>query len=300
MVLCVDAGNTNIVLGGYEGQTLAFLSRIATQPALEADQYALQLEGVLALHGAARPQGAILSSVVPPVTGALRGALHLLCGAQPLVLSRALCPRLPILIDNPDELGADLLAGAIAAKALYPLPAIVIDMGTATKITAVDEQGTVQGVSIMPGVFISLDALVNGTSLHAERRGIWCGKYAGRHGRALRSRARPRKNAGGYRRCGGHCCAALPAQRSICAHTHSGRPLCRVLPHTRGPVKNGRKKHGRAFSLLRLPLHAHKTEKPLCAARRGAFPAFCTGDAFILRPCRRSSLHSLRRRRRPR
>lgn len=69
MVLCVDAGNTNIVLGGYEGQTLAFLSRIATQPALEADQYALQLEGVLALHGAARPQGAILSSVVPPVTG---------------------------------------------------------------------------------------------------------------------------------------------------------------------------------------------------------------------------------------
>lgn len=68
-------------------------------------------------------------------------------------------------IDTPSELGADLLAGAIAAKALYPLPAIVIDMGTATKITAVDEQGTVQGVSIMPGVFISLDALVNGTSL---------------------------------------------------------------------------------------------------------------------------------------
>ena len=165
MVLCVDAGNTNIVLGGYEGQTLVFLSRIATQPALEADQYALQLEGVLALHGAAKPQGAILSSVVPPVTGALRGALQLLCGAQPLVLSRALCPRLPILIDNPDELGADLLAGAIAARARCRMPAVVIDMGTATKITAVDEQGTVQGVSIMPGVFISLDALVNGTSL---------------------------------------------------------------------------------------------------------------------------------------
>ena len=88
MVLCVDAGNTNIVLGGYEGQTLVFLSRIATQPALEADQYALQLEGVLALHGAAKPQGAILSSVVPPVTGALRGALQLFmrraaAGAEP-------------------------------------------------------------------------------------------------------------------------------------------------------------------------------------------------------------------------
>ena len=65
MVLCVDAGNTNIVLGGYQGGRLVFLSRIATQPALQADQYALQIEGVLALHGAAKPQGAILSSVVP-------------------------------------------------------------------------------------------------------------------------------------------------------------------------------------------------------------------------------------------
>ena len=164
MVLCVDAGNTNIVLGGYEGQTLAFLSRIATQPALEADQYALQLEGVLALHGAARPQGAILSSVVPPVTGALRGALHLLCGAQPLVLSRALCPRLPILIDNPDELGADLLAGAIAARARCRMPAVVIDMGTATKLTALDAAGAVQGVSILPGMMVSLNALISGAS----------------------------------------------------------------------------------------------------------------------------------------
>ena len=77
MVLCVDAGNTNIVLGGYQGGRLVFLSRIATQPALQADQYALQIEGVLALHGAAKPQGAILSSVVPPVTGALCGALQL-------------------------------------------------------------------------------------------------------------------------------------------------------------------------------------------------------------------------------
>ena len=164
MVLCVDAGNTNIVLGGYEGQTLAFLSRIATQPALEADQYELHLEGVLALHAAARPQGAILSSVVPPVTGALRGALHLLCGAQPLVLSRALCPRLPILIDNPDELGADLLAGAIAARARCRMPAVVIDMGTATKLTALDAAGAVQGVSILPGMMVSLNALISGAS----------------------------------------------------------------------------------------------------------------------------------------
>ena len=108
MVLTIDIGNTNIVLGGYENGALGFCTRISTDKSLEADQYALELSGILNLYK---------------------------------------------------------VAGAIAAKALYPLPAIVIDMGTATKITAVDEQGTVQGVSIMPGVFISLDALVNGTSL---------------------------------------------------------------------------------------------------------------------------------------
>ena len=242
MVLTIDIGNTNIVLGGYENGALGFCTRISTDKSLEADQYALELSGILNLYKVAGEniEGAIISSVVPQITDTVARALRMFAGVEPLKLTQELPTGVGVNIDTPSELGADLLAGAIAAKALYPLPAIVIDMGTATKITAVDEQGTVQGVSIMP------------------------------------------------------------AQRAICAHTHSGRPLCRVLPHTRGPVKNGRKKHGRAFSLLRLPLHAHKTEKPLCAARRGAFPAFCTGDAFILRPCRRSSLHSLRRRRRPR
>ena len=164
MVLCVDAGNTNIVLGGYLGGRLVFLSRIATQPALQADQYALQIEGVLALHGAAKPQGAILSSVVPPVTGALCGALQLLCGTPPLVLSRALCPEVPICIYQPDELGADLLAGAVAARARCRMPAVVIDMGTATKLTALDAAGAVQGVSILPGMMVSLNALISGAS----------------------------------------------------------------------------------------------------------------------------------------
>ena len=322
MVLTIDIGNTNIVLGGYENGALGFCTRISTDKSLEADQYALELSGILNLYKVAGEsiEGAIISSVVPQITDTVARALRMFAGVEPLKLTHELPTGVGVNIDTPSELGADLLAGAIAAKALYPLPAIVIDMGTATKITAVDEQGTVQGVSIMPGVFISLDALVNGTSLlkgiatnapvraigkntvESMQSGVVFGAASMLDGMVERFEAElgPAKNAGGYRRCGGHCCAALPAQRAICAHTHSGRPLCRVLPHTRGPVKNGRKKHGRAFSLLRLPLHAHKTEKPLCAARRGAFPAFCTGDAFILRPCRRSSLHSLRRRRRPR
>ena len=153
MVLTIDIGNTNIVLGGYENGALGFCTRISTDKSLEADQYALELSGILNLYKVAGEniEGAIISSVVPQITDTVARALRMFAGVEPLKLTQ--------------ELGADLLAGAIAAKALYPLPAIVIDMGTATKITAVDEQGTVQGVSIMPGVFISLDALVNGTSL---------------------------------------------------------------------------------------------------------------------------------------
>ena len=161
MVLCVDAGNTNIVLGGYLGAGWCFSPHCHPARA-QADQYALQIEGVLALHGAAKPQGAILSSVVPPVTGALCGALQLLCGTPPLVLSRALCPEVPICIYQPGELGADLLAGAVAARARCRMPAVVIDMGTATKLTALDAAGAVQGVSILPGMMVSLNALISG------------------------------------------------------------------------------------------------------------------------------------------
>ncbi len=167
MVLTIDIGNTNIVLGGYENGALGFCTRISTDKSLEADQYALELSGILNLYKVAGEniEGAIISSVVPQITDTVARALRMFAGVEPLKLTQELPTGVGVNIDTPSELGADLLAGAIAAKALYPLPAIVIDMGTATKITAVDEQGTVQGVSIMPGVFISLDALVNGTSL---------------------------------------------------------------------------------------------------------------------------------------
>lgn len=171
MVLTIDIGNTNIVLGGYEHGALAFCTRISTNKNLEADQYALELSGLLDLYKVPREriEGAIISSVVPQITDTAARALRMLVGIEPLMLSQALPTGVGVNIDIPSELGADLLAGAVAAKALYPLPAIVIDMGTATKLTAVDADGTVQGVSIMPGVFISLDALVSGAS---QLRGI--------------------------------------------------------------------------------------------------------------------------------
>lgn len=166
MILAVDIGNTNIVLGGYQNEALVFSTRLATDKTLEADQYALQLEGILRLYHL-RPDDvvdAVLSSVVPPMTDTLCRALGTLCGVKPLVLHQSLRTGVTVDIENPAELGDDLLAGAIAARAAWPLPAVVLDLGTATKMTAVDETGAVRGVSIMPGVLLSLNALVSGAS----------------------------------------------------------------------------------------------------------------------------------------
>lgn len=166
MILAVDIGNTNIVMGGYEQGKLVFSTRLATEKQLEADQYALQLEGILRLYrkSPADVEDAVMSSVVPPITDTLRRALGTLCGVSPLALSQKLRTGVTVDIENPAELGDDLLAGAIAARAAWPLPAVVLDLGTATKLTAVDASGAVRGVSILPGVLLSLNALVSGAS----------------------------------------------------------------------------------------------------------------------------------------
>ncbi len=166
MYLALDIGNTNIVLGAFENDELRFSTRIATDKKLEADQYALQLKGILNLHGAqqCKIKGAIVSSVVPQITQALVNALITLLGIEPLLFNNSNCDKIKVKIDNPNELGADLIAGALGAKCKYSLPAIIVDLGTATKITAVSEKGEILGCSIMPGVFISLNALTGAAS----------------------------------------------------------------------------------------------------------------------------------------
>ncbi len=166
MILVIDVGNTNIVIGGYENDALVFNTRITTNKMLEPDQYALQLKGILNLHNIdiACIKGAIMSSVVPQITDVLLSAINTICAIKPVLLTHKLNTGISINIDNPFELGLDLVAGVLGAKAKYSLPAIVIDMGTATKITAVDENGVIQGCSIMPGVFISINALTKNAS----------------------------------------------------------------------------------------------------------------------------------------
>lgn len=167
MILAIDVGNSNTVLGGYQNGDIRFLARTSTSRQMEADQYAIELRGILELYKVEMESiaGVVISSVVPSVTPLLVQALTHFTKAAPLVLSLADAEDMHIDIENPGELGMDIVASALAVRHSYPLPAAIIDMGTATKISALDANGTLRGVSIAPGVFVSLEALVGGTSL---------------------------------------------------------------------------------------------------------------------------------------
>lgn len=167
MILTVDIGNTNITLGAYLENELKFVSRLATDPNLTADQYAIQLKGVLALRGIPEEEieNAILATVVPAAGEAFSKAIELLFGKKPLVLGPGIKTGLNIKIDNPAQLGADLVAGAVGAADKYPYPTIIIDLGTATTLTVIDKNGALLGGSIAAGIRSTLDALATKTSL---------------------------------------------------------------------------------------------------------------------------------------
>ena len=163
MILTVDVGNTNITLGAYEGDVLQFISRLATDSSRTDDQYAIELTAVLRLHAVA-PEGvesAVIGSVVPELTGTLYSAVHKLTGVPPLVVGSETETGLRVLLENPSQLGADLAAGAIGLIGKYELPAMAVDLGSATKMYVVDAEGGYHGGMIAPGVRISLDALAS-------------------------------------------------------------------------------------------------------------------------------------------
>jgi len=172
MLLTIDAGNTNIVFTvfGEEGGTSSasvLESRIDTNTARMADQYAIILGDILRLHGADINAftGAIVSSVVPTVTRNICAAITFLTNFKPMVVEPGLKTGLNIKIDNPGELGADLVCGAVAAKALYPLPCIVIDLGTVSKVMALDKDGALIGGVLCAGVGVSFEMMATKTAL---------------------------------------------------------------------------------------------------------------------------------------
>lgn len=166
MILVSDIGNTNTVFGVFDGDSLVLESRIDTDRNRMADQYSVIMKQVFDLYKVDRSEidGAVISSVVPPVGDQLKISVQKLFGVTPLMVGAGVKTGLNIRIDDPSTLGADLACGAAAAKELYPLPCIVIDLGTATKVFAVDKTGAMIGGIIAPGVRISLEALARGAA----------------------------------------------------------------------------------------------------------------------------------------
>ncbi len=166
MVLAIDIGNTNIVIGGFSEDELKFVARIATSVTNTEDEYAAKILGVLSMHGVDIPEikGAIISSVVPPLNGVMKKAVKYAYGADAIMVGPGIKTGINIRCDNPSSVGADLICACVAAHHIYGSPSLVIDMGTATKMMLMDQTGCFCGVSIIPGVNIGLKALSSGTA----------------------------------------------------------------------------------------------------------------------------------------
>ena len=167
MILAVDIGNSNIVVGGMEGRNIVFEARVRTDATKTSDEYCIDLKNILDIYGMDRGsvEGAIIASVVPQVLNSIKTAVKKLTGKNSLVVGPGLKTGLNIKIENPSQTGADLVVGAVAALREHKPPMIVIDMGTATTMMVLDETGAFIGGSISPGVRISQEALTNGTAL---------------------------------------------------------------------------------------------------------------------------------------
>lgn len=166
MVLAVDIGNSNIVIGCCRDNKITFVERLSTKPDSTTLEYAISFKNVLELYGITKEDidGAIISSVVPSVTSTVLGAVKKITGIDALVIGPGLKTGLNIMIDNPAQLGSDLVVDAAAGIAEYPLPLIIFDMGTATTVSVIDENKNYLGGMIIPGVNISLNALTARTS----------------------------------------------------------------------------------------------------------------------------------------
>lgn len=166
MVFTVDIGNSNIVVGTVNRQGVLFVERMSTDHKKTELEYAILLKSAMEIHGITTNEikGCIISSVVPPVTSVINRALEKLTGEKALVVGPGIRTGLNIKIDNPAQLGSDLVVDAVAGIAEYPLPLIIIDMGTATTMSAIDAAGNYLGGVIIPGVRVALDSMVSRTA----------------------------------------------------------------------------------------------------------------------------------------
>jgi len=167
MILAVDAGNTNIVLGCIEDGTVSDVMRLETNRKKTEYEYAATIRQILRIFGRNRADftGAIISSVVPQLTETLKSAVALITGHDALIVGAGVKTGLNIRIDDPSQLGADLVAAAVSGLSMHKPPLIIFDMGTAVTISVIDTDSRLLGGAIMPGPTVAMEALTSSVSL---------------------------------------------------------------------------------------------------------------------------------------
>lgn len=182
MLLAIDIGNTNIVIGGIEEDKILFEARIATDHSKTSDQYGVEIKNILSLFEVtpSRVEDCIISSVVPPVFNSVQTGVMKVIGKPPMVVGPGIKTGLNILMDTPSQVGSDRIVIAVAALAEYKPPLTLLDLGTATTIEVVGDGNTYLGGCIIPGVHISLEALTSRTAqlpgIRLDRPGKVIGK----------------------------------------------------------------------------------------------------------------------------
>ncbi len=166
MILVIDIGNTNIVAGCVEGREILFRERLSTAHRATKLEYSVLIKTAFEMHNIdyKKIDGAIISSVVPTITKVVKEAIENLCPIDVMIVGPGVKTGISIVIDNPAQLGSDLVVDAVASVEEYSVPQIVIDMGTATTISAIDSKKQFLGGAILPGVAVSHDALVGRTA----------------------------------------------------------------------------------------------------------------------------------------
>ena len=166
MILTIDMGNSNIVIGGIDDSQTYFVERVTTNRGKTDLEYAVNIKSILEIHNVpvSSIEGAILSSVVPPLNNTILSAVEKICGFRPMLVGSGMKTGLNIIMDNPKTVGSDMIVDAVAAIRDYPCPIIIIDMGTATTMSVIDRSGNYIGGVILPGLKVSLDSLSGKTA----------------------------------------------------------------------------------------------------------------------------------------
>lgn len=166
MILAIDIGNTNIVIGCCDGNRIIFRERLSTNHTATVLEYVVKIKTAFEMNSIQKEDitGSIISSVVPAVTNTVKTAVEKYLSITPLIIGPGIKTGLSIMIDNPSQLGSDLVVDAVAGISEYPTPLIIIDMGTATTVSVIDEKKQYIGGMIIPGLAVSHDALISRTS----------------------------------------------------------------------------------------------------------------------------------------